>query len=196
MNRIIIFLFPFVLCFCSSHAHKTKYLVCDDLFGADHSPNRPYDGVYHYTDRVLYYEKTNEESYKVHFPFGNSIATQLNGDVLSTAYPLGAREQVGNDGKTLFYREMFRIYQINIKTRVLTDFYLYHVSLEDYSKNLKDSSLLSTNDPVFTLIEKEMPENYIKITLGRNQVSWQCYEISYLKYLLFILHNILYGIAD
>ena len=193
MNKIIIiFLSPFVLCFCSSHAGKKTYLVCDDLSGADHSPNRPYDGVYHYFDRVLYYEKTNEESYKVHFTLGNSMGTQLNGDVLSKAYLQGARDQSGIDGK-LFYREMFRIYQFDIKTRILTAFYLYHVSPEDYSKNLKNNPLLSTDDPVFTLIEKEMPENYIKVTLGRNQVRWQCYEISYFKYLFFILHEILYG---
>ena len=194
MNRtLIIFLFPFVLCFCSSHAGKKTYLVCDDLSGDNYSPNRTYDGVYHNVDCVLYYEKTKEGSYKFHFTSGDSVGTQLNGDVLSKAYLLGAREQVGIDRRKLFYREMFRIYQFDIKTRVLTNFYLYHVSPEDYSKNLKDSPLLSTNDPVFTLIEKEMPENYVKITLGRNQVKWQCYEISYLKYLLFTLQDILYA---
>lgn len=62
MNRtIIIILFPFILCSCFSHAKK-KYLVCDHLLTNNYSPNRPYDGVYHWFDRVLYYEKTDEEN--------------------------------------------------------------------------------------------------------------------------------------
>ena len=113
------------------------------------------------------------------------MGIKLNGDILSNAYLRFSREQQG------FHREKFDVYRIDIKTRVLTHSYVYYVSLEDYNKNFNNSDFMPHNQPLlFDLINRKAPENYVKI--GWDKTKWQCYEISYFRYLLFMSKNILF----
>ena len=183
------FYFFFIFNSCTQ-ADEEKYFVCDilpDDFKKEVDPNRPFDGVLSYSDRTFYYKKTNSGHYEAYFPLygGTALGIKLNGDILSNAYLRFSREQQG------FHREKFDVYQIDIKTRVLTHSYVYYVSLEDYNKNFNNSDFVPYNQPLlFDLINRKAPENYVKI--GWDKTKWQCYEISYFRYLLFMLKNILF----
>lgn len=189
MIRVFL-LFLFVFSACSNANNHKKYFVCDvlpDDFREKVNPNRPFDGALNYWDRTFYYHKTADGDYETHFPLygGTPLGIKLNDDVLSGAYLKVAREQRG------FYREIFDVYRFDMKKRILVHSYVYYMKKEDYDKNLSSPSFVPDNHPfLFDMIDREAPENYKKI--GWDKTKWQCYEMSYFRYLKFQLKSILY----
>ena len=83
-----------------------------------------------------------------------------------------------------FYREIFDVYHIDKKNNILTHSSVYYVSTDDYNKNFKEE--VNYNNPnLFDMIKRKPKKGYKKI--GWNKTSWQCFEVSYFKYLTFNL---------
>ena len=184
---MILCVFVFISC---SRTQKRAHFVCDFL-GNPSKKNLPKKKFDHFTyfDRVFYYEKTKSDQYKTNFSIydGTSTGFQQDKDTLSEAYLVTARKQQG------FYREIFHVYRIHLKTRVLIHSYVYYLNPEDYQTNFKDPSFRDYNNPLlFDLIQREAPKEYVKI--GWDKSVWQCYEVSYLRYLYFCIQDILTAI--
>ena len=144
-------------------------------------------------DRIFSYKKENDR-YRAQFPLQSegSFAMKLNRDILSGFYTVFAREQKG------FYRESFNVYRMNVKTGLLVRSHVYYVSKEDFEKNFKDRgknpySIPFSKEP-FKFFDKEPPEGYVKI--GWDKASWQCHKISFFKYILYGLKEIIFQIHN
>ncbi len=173
--------------FCSS-AKEKHFFICDFLrsaFKTGIDPLRPFDGALSYFDRTFYYSKAGKKLYTANFSYrGELLDLRLSKNVLSSAYLTTAREQQG------FYREIFDVYRFNIKTNVLIHSYVYYVHPKDYSKNFNSSDFVPYNQPLlFDLINRPAPESYRKI--GWDKTAWQCYSLSFFKYLFFRLKELL-----
>ena len=187
LSFAILSLFVFISC---SRVEERGYFVCDFLGSPSKRkpPKKKFD-EFSYFDRVFYYKKTSDGQYKTNFSIygGTSTGFQRDKDTLSEAYLSTAREQQG------FYREIFHVYRIHLKTRVLIHSYVYYLNPKDYETNFWDFESRVYNNPLlFDLIQREAPKDYVKI--GWDKSVWQCYEVSYPRYLYFRIQNILSSI--
>ena len=162
-----------------SRADGAKHFVCDMLrngFKKPVDPERPYDGKLHYFDRVFYWQKIGDGAYETGFySRGTGFDVKFSKGVLSRAFLQTARKQQG------FYREIFDVYRFNTKENILIHSYVYYVDPEDFEKNFNNPHVTPyEHPPLYDLIEKTAPENYVKI--GWDKTKWQCYEISRFKY--------------
>ena len=139
---------------------------------------RPFDGEFDYFDRTFSYTKLKDDSYEARFSvYGKPQGFQFKENTLSESYLTTARKQQG------FYREVFDVYRINVEAKVLVHSYVYYLHPEDYNKNFNKPEFTSYNQPsLFDLVNRKTPEGYVKI--GWDKTKWQCYDVSYFKYLL------------
>ena len=173
------FIASLLLAFSScSRAGGAKHFVCDmlrDGFKKPLDPERPYDGKLNYFDCVFYWQKTGGVYETGFYSPGTGFDVRFKDGVLSRAFLRTAREQQG------FYREIFDVYRFNTNEKTLIHSYVYYLDPEDFERNFNNPLFTPyEHPPLYDLIEKKPPENYVKI--GWDKTKWQCYEISRFKY--------------
>ena len=163
----------------SAFAKDTKYFFCDYLGVYQRSTsNSPYKN-----DRPFRYTKRANNMYEGDFPIhsGPAFEMKLKDNILYGAQLEMAREQKG------FYREKYNVYRLHIDTGLMIQSLVYYTNKEDYEKNFKqieanNPHLIPYSEEPLKFIDKPLPKaNYVKF--GFDGSSYECREVSYLKYL-------------
>ena len=140
-----------------------------------------------YLDRVFSYKKSGDRI-TAHFflQTENPFEMKLDKDILS-GFTVNFLGQQNN-----FYREIYNVYWMNVKTGYLVHSYVYYLNPEDNEKNFNPVDFPYAPPRTtehFQFLTKKLPENYVKI--GWHGPSWQCRSVSYVLYLMYSVEEFL-----
>ena len=129
-------------------------------------------------DRVFSYKKSNGGRFAAFIGSGNFMPAEEREPFLYGHVPAGEAGSHAVDWK------VFDVYRFNRETKRLTRSVVSYIPREDYEKKIEENqnnpyAIPYSQEPL-EFIEKEMPENYVKI--GFDKSRWQCRELSPFNY--------------